>query len=579
MKILALPILLLVVVGLVFKLTSVLTQPAEQEVAESEAVQSAGSDAASSKHTPSKNTPFDAASSDDAAAEPAVEDGDSQGDRAAAAAIKARPDRTVKSRSHSQPASPWAAPASRSDSGPPANPFVHHGRGGSGHQSWSSYEDAVDYVGAEIYDALEDRPTLVVWLFDSSPSAVDVCDRVTRRFESVYQTLDKSRPPSADDSEALDAAPLVSVVGTFGKSVEFLTPEPTADRAQLVQAVKAIHTDTSGEEHTFEAVDKALKQFGKLHSSKKRLMLVVVVTDEVGDDADEFIENLLPRLRKNAIPVYVLGPSAPFGSTVGVVSKARGEGTRPVRQGPESLMSEVIDMGGWSGPLPPLDSGFGPFALTRLAIGSGGRYLAVRLITGYDPQRMAAYAPDYVSRAAYEELLQANKARRALVEAGRLAHVDVVGRLETVFPKKDEAGFKRTLDKAQQGVARLEPRVRPFYDALAAGEGARPQLTGARWQAGYDLALGRASAARSRIEGYNSALATMKLGRNFPDKSHSTWVLRPTDDVKGDSGLEKLAKQAHKYLERVISDHPDTPWATVAARELSEPLGWEWTSR
>jgi hypothetical protein len=31
------------------------------------------------------------------------------------------------------------------------------------------------------------------------------------------------------------------------------------------------------------------------------------------------------------------------------------------------------------------------------------------------------------------------------------------------------------------------------------------------------------------------------------------------------------------YLTRVVNDHPDTPWAMLAERELKDPLSWTWT--
>jgi hypothetical protein len=33
------------------------------------------------------------------------------------------------------------------------------------------------------------------------------------------------------------------------------------------------------------------------------------------------------------------------------------------------------------------------------------------------------------------------------------------------------------------------------------------------------------------------------------------------------------------YLNRVIKEHPGTPWAYLAHRELTTPLGWKWTER
>lgn len=34
--------------------------------------------------------------------------------------------------------------------------------------------------------------------------------------------------------------------------------------------------------------------------------------------------------------------------------------------------------------------------------------------------------------------------------------------------------------------------------------------------------------------------------------------------------------KALEYLNRVITEHPGTPWAYLAKVELRDPLGWEW---
>jgi hypothetical protein len=455
------------------------------------------------------------------------------------------------------------------------NPFARHGA----RDHFTSVQDATNHVAAEIFEAVEDRPTLVVWLFDRTASASDSREKAIQQFESIYKKFEGLKTaghPSLADSKT---PRLLSVVGCFGKSVELLTLEPTDSESTLSQAVSSIRDDGSDEEHPFEAIDVALKQYEKLCRSEKRGMMLVVVSDEAGDD-EAMVDQLVPQLRKAAIPVYVVGVAAPLGLNSSLSGSVKTESMKPVRQGPESMESEAIDMGGWMGPENPLDSGFGPFALSRLALETGGRYMAVRQFSSYDPKQMAQLAPDYVSRAAYDQLLSSNAARRALVEAAKLPHIDLTHSFDLLFFKqKDEAAMKRQLDKAQQASARLEPKVAPFYKALAAGESDRNKLTGARWQVGYDLAMGRAAAMRSRIEGYNASLAQLKAGKSFPDPNHNTWVLRATNDVKGDSGLEKLAGQARKYLTRVITEHPGTPWAMVANRELAAPLGWEWVSR
>ena len=52
-------------------------------------------------------------------------------------------------------------------------------------------------------------------------------------------------------------------------------------------------------------------------------------------------------------------------------------------------------------------------------------------------------------------------------------------------------------------------------------------------------------------------------------------MLDRADGVSGDSVLNKHAVQARMYLNRVIKEHPGTPWAALAQRKLTESVGWE----
>jgi len=454
------------------------------------------------------------------------------------------------------------------------NPFVAADPSGR----FTSFEAATDQVAAEIFDSCLDRPTMVVWLLDRTESATDLRRQVADRLARVYETFDQCQfGPKSGGGESSEPR-LVSVVGAFGAETEFLTPEPTADRRQVFEAISSIGADSGGDEHTFGAIAEAADRFGRLASDEHRRLLVVVASDEAGDD-DQRLDELVAALRKQAIAVYVIGVPAAFGARESLSGIVGVEALRPIRQGPETLEPEVLNLGGWQSDAKPIDSGFGPFGLSRLALASGGRFLAVRPVVTYDPATMAAYVPDYLSRPLYDELLQTNRARRGVVEAARQPRIDLGVRLETEFYKKDEADLKRKLDEAQRYAARLEPKLQALYPLVEAGQADAARLVEPRWQANYDLTLGRLAAARARIEGYNAALAQLKAGRAFSDPSHTTWVLRPTDEVQGDSALEKLASIARKCLNRVQTQHPNTPWATQAARELAAPMGWKWESQ
>ena len=250
-----------------------------------------------------------------------------------------------------------------------------------------------------------------------------------------------------------------------------------------------------------------------------------------------------------------------------------------------------------------IDSGFGPFHLTRLAYETGGIYFAVHpnrttrrrvnrretesysahLQYFFEPKVMRRYRPDYVSINSYKSRLAENGARAALVKAAQFTNT---GQLETPrmrFEKTDEARFVNMVSKAQQNAAIIEPAVNRLYEILRAGEDERSEEISPRWQAGYDLAIGRAIAAKVRAETYNSMLALIKTKLKFDkpkDKNtprNNTWVLHPADTIETGSQDAKLLAKAKSYLERVVDEHPDTPWAMLAARELETPLGWKWT--
>jgi hypothetical protein len=91
--------------------------------------------------------------------------------------------------------------------------------------------------------------------------------------------------------------------------------------------------------------------------------------------------------------------------------------------------------------------------------------------------------------------------------------------------------------------------------------------------------MGRALATKVRTEGYNSMLALAKQGLKFENENSDTWVLKPSDEVTSGSVISKEAEQARTYLQRVVTEHPGTPWAMLAEKELAVPFGWKWTER
>lgn len=463
---------------------------------------------------------------------------------------------------------------------------------------------AVDRITHEIVLSLEQRKTLVIWIFDKSGSLQRQRESVVERFDRVYKELGVLEAAGNPAFAKHDEKPLLTKVMAFGQDVQTLTPDPTDDLEEIKAAVRSIQNDESGIERVFSAVHEAAKKSLTYRmQAPRRNVMIVVFTDEAGDD-QAGLDPTVALCRRYQIPVYVVGVPAPFGRKEVEIKYVDPNPEYdqtpqwiPVHQGPESMRPERIRlfMAG-STRDEPIDSGFGPYALTRLCYETGGLFFAVHpnrtlgrevrrnetaelsshLAYFFDPNVMRTYAPNYVTQKEYEKLLLSNKARMALVQAAELSWAAPMESPRLTFPKTSEAALANLLTDAQKDAARLEPRIEVLYQTLALGEKDRPKVNEPRWRAGYDLAMGRTMATMVRIKSYNAMLAQAKQGMPFKDAKSDTWVLEPSEKITVSSILEKQGQAAKVYLERVVEEHPGTPWAMLAAKELESPFGWEW---
>jgi hypothetical protein len=195
----------------------------------------------------------------------------------------------------------------------------------------------------------------------------------------------------------------------------------------------------------------------------------------------------------------------------------------------------------------------------------------------FDAAVVERYAPDYIATVDYQKLLAENKARAALVQAAKMPPLKIEGLPKTHFAKAAEAQMARQITEAQHFAASNGPRVDRLYEVLVAGEADRRKLDSPRWQAEYDLALGRVLANKARLDGYNAMLAALKRGKNFQKPDSREWILDSADHFETGSPIQRMADNAKACLQRVMQDHPGTPWARIAEEELKLPLGWSWT--
>lgn len=480
------------------------------------------------------------------------------------------------------------------------------GKVGQGEQGAAG---AVDRLTFEILQALEERPTLVVWLFDQSGSLHRQRTEIRERFDKIYEELGivEQRGGKAFKKSNKDEPLLTSIIG-FGQDVKLYTEEPVSKLEDIKAIVDAIPVDSSGVEKVFTAVELAADRYityrkNRAGNGPLRNVLLVVVTDERGDDIDR-LESSVTLCQRWGMPVYVIGVPAPFGREHTLVKYVDPDPKfdqtpqwAEVDQGPETIMSERVQVG-FSANFqdePVIDSGFGPYGLTRLCYETGGIYFTVHpnrnvnrevrrseidpfaadLKYFFDPSVMAKYRPDYISPVDYQARVKESSLRTSLVTAA-MQVAPTLDRPQVRFVKRDEASLVGDLTKAQQSAAKLEPTLLRLAAVLEPGMSSRESESTPRWRAGYDLAYGRVLAQKIRTETYNAMLAKLKRGMLFETPKNNTWIIEPADEISVGSKWEREAELAKELLTSVVNDHPGTPWAMLASAELKTPIGWRW---
>jgi len=454
---------------------------------------------------------------------------------------------------------------------------------GTGSEHVGDVEGAVDRVAVEILRKLEGGRTLVVWAFDSSLSLLVERERLAGHIESVYAHVEE-----LDQDRLASDGGLLTAVVAFGQNRKAMTEVPTADPDAVGAAIRGVPTDTTGVESTFQTVGDIVRRWGKFKDDQGRAYrtIVIVVTDEVGDDESK-LEDAIASAVSVKVPVYVLGSPALFGRVEGRMNFTDPETKQtfynlPVRQGPESLMLEQARLPFWyDGPqYDSLDAGFGPYALSRLAGATGGIYFVTRMGPGrvsFDPDGMREYRPDWTSRSKYEADVAKHPIRQAVLAAAQIAQQRLGREPSLLFPPVDGPEFKEEMARNQALAAVTANTVDAALVPITAAAKQRDRETSRRWRAHYDLIRGRLLAVKVRCYEYNYACAQMKKDTpKFANPASNAWRLVPDEQIHYSDKAQAAGDEARALLKRVVADHPGTPWALLAQRELKDALGFKW---
>ena len=454
---------------------------------------------------------------------------------------------------------------------------------GTGAEYVGGVEGAVDRLATEIHNRLKSGPTLIIWLFDASASLSVEREKLAEQVENVYKHVAQLDSDGLSSGDAL----LGMVVG-FGQTQAAMTGEPVASPQEISSAIRQVKIDTSGIENTFQTVGMVSQKFARFERNKQKYqVMIVAVTDEVGDD-EQALEEAIAITNRSQSPVFVFGSPALFGQVMGRMDyrdPATGEmhfGLE-VRQGPESAMVEQIQIPYWypsQNPGQPMSSGFGPYALSRLAAQSGGIYFVSRDIPGWRQFRgehLREYGPELGTRGDYERDMNRWPLRRALVQASAATQRTIQAAPGLMFPPVEDEGFNRVMLQQQSQAAQWAYIVDSALVPIEKAAPMRDREPSRRWRAHYDLMRGRLLALRVRCVEYNSACAKLRKELpKFKNAGSNAWRLEPSDEIVSGEKAKAASKEAMELLGKVVTEHPNTPWADLASREISAPFGFKW---
>jgi hypothetical protein len=449
----------------------------------------------------------------------------------------------------------------------------------------TSVGGVLDRLTIEIANNAKNNDLNVIWLFDASISLSKQREDIRDRFEKIIQEIGMN---SFSHS-------IKHTICSFGSSLSVINSDPTNDKDMLYKSIDSIVLDETGVENIFGSIEQLCKQY------KTTRNMIVVFTDEIGDDIN-LLDKTVVEARRKGTRIYVVGPPAPFGLSsiefkyVDPDPKFdQNERWVEINQGPETLFKMTLDLHSLPIDESGLDSGFGPYALSKICVDTGGIYFAVHpnrnenqvskkeisplssyISVFFDNAVMKKYSPDYRSILLQTKENQTHKIKTALLNACKIP-IQINNNQKTNFTAYTEGEFVEQLNEAQKYSAKIEPQIDRIYSILKEVESQSKSLDEKRWLASYNLAMGRILATKCRIELYNAMLAEAKTGLQKNDPKNNLWNLEfDAEFTTKSSQLQKSYATAIKYLQSIVSDFPDTPWALVAQNELDTPMGYKW---
>lgn len=468
------------------------------------------------------------------------------------------------------------------------------------------YGAAMSRLTREILRMMRESKVMVVWLFDESESMKDDQQEIADQFHKIYEELgiaaksDKelSKRPKGD---RLQDEVLLTAITSYGEKLNFLLDPPSGDVEKIREAIGKIQIDKSGKENMCTAIREAISKYRTMAGRQDRRLVLVLVSDESGDDG-QFVEEALQEAKRANSPIYILGREAVFGYPYASQRWVDPKFNIPfwirMNRGPETALPEALQWDGFGARDDAYQSGFGPYEQVRLVKETGGVYFMLpgdeENLSGagahnrrkFDFLAMKEYQPKLTSRREYE----AERAKHPF----RMTVWNVIVKMNPHIDKQLSVRrhHYRPQEFAQEARTNFDKAVRALGladQAVAVIEKARPgrdHEESWRWRAAYDLLYAQLLTYRVRLFQYLLALDKhVKNPPPFKDPKNNEWnvtyvkeMLPPDpEQVKATKididVLEEQRKKAIELYQFVLKEHPGTAWARRAEQELGYGFG------
>ena len=441
--------------------------------------------------------------------------------------------------------------------------------------------------------------SLAVWLFDESRSMKDDQQLVRQTVEEFYEGI------GVEGRDVRGRMRVVTAVCSYGKDFHVLLGKPTTDVERVRRVIARVPVDDSGKENVLAGVNGVLNELSRYARKYGRNIIIILVTDEAGDDDTHWqegqnapLERTLTRMKKLGATLFVFGKEAgafaygvesTFDPTVGDDYNPYGW----VNRGIDTAFGEMIPHD-WHGfrNTARVPSGFGPYGLMRLCKETGGVYFILRGTRSkpYDYEKLGeGYPPELVSRVEIARRNRDNSLRRVvmgIIEQWKSIRDKEDGRFRTTFPDTDRGRrqMATTMEVVDEWLQLMNEGIKRMSGLANVSFGHAAN----RWEANRDLMWAQLHKTRFQLTQYKLALTELMHNqdvpmarRTIPPPGDGGWHISYAYGValRGDGEtVARERKNIQALFQAVVDRHAGTPWDVYARTEMRGMRGYEVTA-